>query len=61
MVQWNNAILLAKSHKLDPWPLYEGLRPKKWQIKAKPTWHHLENKINWFEQKKKKIKKKESS
>jgi hypothetical protein len=24
-----------RSHKLDPWPLDEGPRPKKWQIKAK--------------------------
>jgi hypothetical protein len=45
---------LAKSYKLDPWPLYEGLRPKKWQIKAKPTLApYLGSKINWFEQKKK--------
>jgi len=27
-VQWNRAILLAKSHKLDPWPLDESPRPK---------------------------------
>ncbi len=27
-VQWNRAIWLAQSHKLDPWPLDEGPRPK---------------------------------
>jgi len=27
-VQLNRAILLAESHKLDPWPLDEGPRPK---------------------------------
>jgi hypothetical protein len=21
---------------------------KKWQIEAKPTWHHFARKINWF-------------
>jgi hypothetical protein len=27
-VQWNRAILLDESHKLDPWPLDESTRPK---------------------------------
>jgi len=27
-VRWNRAILLDESHKLDPWPLDEGPRPK---------------------------------
>jgi len=30
------------------------VQDQKWQIKAKPTWHHLEGKINWFGLKKKK-------
>jgi hypothetical protein len=39
---------------LDPWPLYEALRPKKWQIKAKTYMApYLGSKINWFKQKKK--------
>jgi len=28
MVHWNRPILFNKSHKLDPWPLDEGPRPK---------------------------------
>jgi hypothetical protein len=36
--------LLNESHKLDPWPLDEGPRPKEWQIEDKPTWHHFERK-----------------
>jgi hypothetical protein len=35
----------------------QGSKTKKWQIKAKPTWHHFGEKINWFEPKKKKKKK----
>jgi hypothetical protein len=31
-----------------------GPRPKKWQIKTKPTWHHFEWKFNWSRPKKKK-------
>jgi hypothetical protein len=31
-IQWNRAILLDESHKLDPWTLDEGPRPKKWQV-----------------------------
>jgi len=27
-VQWNWRIILVKSHKLDPWPLDEGSKPK---------------------------------
>jgi hypothetical protein len=46
---FNRAILLEESHKLDlQRPLDESLRPKKWQIQAKPTWHHFGGKINWF-------------
>jgi hypothetical protein len=44
---------LDESHKLDPWPLDEGERPKSGKIEAKPTWHHFGVKINWFEPKKK--------
>jgi hypothetical protein len=29
-------------------PKDEGPRPKKWQIKAKLTWHHFGRKINWL-------------
>jgi hypothetical protein len=36
--------LLDESHKLDPWSLDEGPRPKEWQIMDKPTWHHFEGK-----------------
>jgi hypothetical protein len=50
----NRAILLDESHKLDPWPLDEGPRPKRWQIQAKSTWHHFGEKINPFKPKKKK-------
>jgi hypothetical protein len=39
---------------LDPHPLDEGPKPKKRQIDAKPTWHHLRKKINWFKAKKEK-------
>jgi ribosomal protein L21 len=45
---------------LDPCPLDEGPKPKKLQIEAKPTWHHLQKKINWFKAKTKKELKKES-
>jgi hypothetical protein len=31
-----------------------GSQTKKWQIKAKFTWHHFGGKINWFEPQKKK-------
>jgi hypothetical protein len=31
-----------------------GSKTKKWQIMAKPTWHHFGRKINWFTQEKKK-------
>jgi hypothetical protein len=34
--------------KLDPQLSDEGPRPKKWQIKAKSTWHHFGMKIYWF-------------
>jgi len=44
----HRAILLDESNKLDPRPLDEDPRPKKWQIEAKPTWHHFGEKINWF-------------
>ncbi len=27
-VQWNGVVLLTKSHKMNPWPLDEGLIPK---------------------------------
>jgi hypothetical protein len=43
------SILLVESHKLDPFPLNGGARPKKWQIKAKFTCHHFGRKINWFQ------------
>jgi hypothetical protein len=33
---------LVESHKLDPWPLDEGPRPKSSEIEAKPRWHHFE-------------------
>jgi hypothetical protein len=33
---------------LDSHPLDERPRPKKWQIEAKPTWHHFGGKFNWF-------------
>jgi len=54
---------LDESHKLDPWPLDEGERPKSGKIEAKPTWHHFGVKINRFEPKKKRKKRaqKESS
>jgi hypothetical protein len=29
-------------------------KTKKWQIKAKLTWHHFGGKINWFQRKEKK-------
>ncbi len=56
-VQWNRAILLAESHKLDPWPLDEGgAKTKKWQIKAQstmaPFWRgkkELKKESSWFE------------
>jgi hypothetical protein len=32
-VQWNRTILLAESHKLDPWPLDEGPRPKSGKLR----------------------------
>ncbi len=44
---------LDESHKLDPQPLNES-SSKKWQLQAKPTWHHFRGKINWSEPKKKK-------
>jgi hypothetical protein len=47
-VQWNRAVLFSESHKLDPQPIDEGPRPKKWQIVAKPTWRHFGGQINWF-------------
>jgi hypothetical protein len=25
-----------------------GSKTKKWQIQAKPTWHHFGEKMNWF-------------
>jgi hypothetical protein len=63
-VQWNRAILLDEGLKLDPQPLDQGpsLTPK-WQIEAKPIWHHFGGKINlvWTNQKKKKKFKNESS
>jgi hypothetical protein len=34
---------------------------KKWQIEAKPTWHHFGERINWFIPKKRKEKEKKSS
>jgi hypothetical protein len=37
-----------------------GSNAKKWQIKAKLTWHHFEEKINWFKPKKEKAKKESS-
>jgi hypothetical protein len=38
-VQWNGALLLAESHKLDPWPFNEGPRPKshKWRLNLHDT------------------------
>jgi hypothetical protein len=33
---------------LDSHPLDERPRPNKWQIEAKPTWHHFGGKFNWF-------------
>lgn len=50
-VQWNRAVLLGESHKLNPWPLMR-VKTKKWQIKAKPAWHHFWGKINSFRLKK---------
>ncbi len=32
-VQWNRTILLAESHKLDPWPFDEGPRPKSGKLR----------------------------
>jgi hypothetical protein len=53
-VQWNRAIILDESHKLAPWPLDEGPRPKSGKIKAIPTWHNSGGKINRFRPKTKK-------
>ncbi len=59
-VQWNRAILLNESHKLGPMVFRWGSKTKKWQIKAKPTWHHFWGKINWFKpQQKKELKRRE--
>jgi hypothetical protein len=30
------------------WPLDESPKTKKWQMQAKPTWHHFGGKINWL-------------
>jgi len=48
-VQWNRAILLDESHKLDPMTFRWESKTKKWHIKAKPTWHHFwrENQLFW--------------
>jgi hypothetical protein len=32
-------LILVESFNLVPRPLDEGLRPKKWQIEAQPSWH----------------------
>jgi hypothetical protein len=60
-IQGNRAILLEESHKLDPWPLDEGPRPKRWQIQAKSTWHHFGEKNQSVQTQKKKEAKAESS
>jgi hypothetical protein len=33
--------------------LDESPKTKKWQMQAKPTWHHFGGKINWLRPKKK--------
>jgi hypothetical protein len=45
-VEWNRAILLDESHKLDGWPLDEDPTPKSGKWSPKHTCHHLEGKIN---------------
>ncbi len=46
-VQWNRAILLAESHKIELRAVWWGSKTKKWQLEeAKPTWHNFGGKIN---------------
>jgi hypothetical protein len=53
-VQWNRAILLAESHKLDPQPLDEGPRPKSGKERLKL--HDMEEKSIGWDKKKKELK-----
>ncbi len=39
--QWIQAILLVQSFKIGPKAFRWGSKTKKWQIEAKPTWHHV--------------------
>jgi hypothetical protein len=62
-VQWNRAILLDESHKLDPWPLDEGPRPKRDKLRLNLHGTILEGKSigsNPQQQQKKKVQKESS-
>jgi hypothetical protein len=50
LVQWNRAILLDDSHKLDSWPLEKGVEDPKVNYKNYMA-PHFGGKINWFKPK----------
>jgi hypothetical protein len=56
LIIMHRAILLDESNKLDPQPLDEDPRPKKWQIEAKPTWHHFGEKNQLVQTKRNELK-----
>jgi hypothetical protein len=60
-VQWNRAILLAESHKLDPWPSHEGPTPKSDESKLNLQGTILEGKSIRLDPKKKNKSSKQSS
>ncbi len=60
-VQWNKAILLDESHKLDPWPLKEDPWPKIGKLRLNLHGTILEGKSIGLDPKKKKRTSKESS